>query len=55
MFDEKGIAKYGDFGSATLFPPDSDLISATVGTAQFLSPECCDRKLYINFIYSKHN
>ena len=43
MYDEKGITKYGDFGSAEIVTPENDLIAKTGGTYQFLAPECCDR------------
>ena len=32
MFDEKGITKYGDFGSAEFITSVDDLISKTGGT-----------------------
>jgi len=32
MLDENGIAKLGDFGSATRFPPGDDSVQNTIGT-----------------------
>ncbi len=45
MLDENGIAKLGDFGSAERFYKGDDTLQTTIGTYQFFSPECCDRKL----------
>jgi len=45
MLDENGIAKLGDFGSAQRFSDNNDTVSNTIGTYQFFSPECCNRKL----------
>lgn len=45
MLDENGVAKLGDFGSATKFSNGEDSVQSTIGTYQFFSPECCDRKL----------
>lgn len=44
MLDENGIAKLGDFGSAERFQNENDYLQTTIGTYQFFSPECCDRK-----------
>ena len=45
MLDENGIAKIGDFGSALKFQDGNDTVQNTIGTYQFFSPECCDRKV----------
>ena len=53
MLDENGVAKIGDFGSAEKFPDGNDMIQTTIGTYQFFSPECCDRKqLHYNLHHS---
>lgn len=46
MMDENGVAKLGDFGSAERFQNGNDQLQTTIGTYQFFSPECCDRKRY---------
>lgn len=52
VMDKNWIAKIGDFGSAEKFENSNDTLSTTIGTYQFFSPECCDRKdIYITIIY----
>ena len=58
MLDENVIAKIGDFGSAEKFLNGSDMLTKTIGTYQFFSPECCDRNpfclRYSTLMYSWH-
>jgi serine/threonine protein kinase len=55
MFDENGIAKIGDFGSSEKFRNGDDTLVTTIGTYQFFSPECCDRKKHnYKTIISRH-